>query len=110
MAKQTITTLIDDLDGSEGSESISFSYRGVSYTIDLSEKNAAAFDKAMAKYVDSATRESGRRQASTRGAAPANGRRTDLADIRTWATDNGYEVSGRGRIASEIIAAYDAAH
>src|SRR6187402_271653 len=101
MAKQTVTTLIDDLDGSEASESIAFSYRGSSYNIDLSEKNAAAFDKAIAKYIDHATRESSRRTAPRATAASPGAKRSDLAEVRAWAAANGYEISSRGRVAAE---------
>ncbi|MBM4469769.1 hypothetical protein GS502_10620 [Rhodococcus hoagii] len=30
--------------------------------------------------------------------------------IRNWAADNGYHVSTRGRIAREIVEAFEAAH
>jgi len=33
-----------------------------------------------------------------------------LAAIRTWALSNGYKVSSRGRIATQIVEAYDAVH
>lgn len=112
MAKRTVTTLIDDIDGSEASETIAFAYRGTSYTIDLSEKNAAAFDKAIKKYLANADRESVARGVARRGAAKtrqdAGARRTDLAEIRAWAAENGYEVSSRGRIAADVVEAYDA--
>jgi len=32
------------------------------------------------------------------------------ADLRTWARDNGYAVSDRGRVAASVVQAYDAAH
>lgn len=35
---------------------------------------------------------------------------TELAKIREWANKNGYEVSGRGRIAHSVRDAYSAAH
>jgi hypothetical protein len=33
----------------------------------------------------------------------------DTAAVRSWARDNGYQVSDRGRISSQIIDAYLAA-
>jgi hypothetical protein len=109
MAKQTITTLIDDLDGSEANESILFTYRGAAYSIDLNEKNAAAFDKAMARYVRSGARVAPQKSSARTSAASA-GRRTDLAQIRIWAAEQGWQVSSRGRISSDVLDAYDAAH
>ena len=32
------------------------------------------------------------------------------AELRTWARDNGYAVSDRGRVAASVAQAYDAAH
>lgn len=43
MARRTIESLIDDIDGSEAHESVEFSYRGKSYLLDLNQKNASEF-------------------------------------------------------------------
>jgi hypothetical protein len=32
------------------------------------------------------------------------------AELRTWARDNGYAVSDRGRVAASVVQAYDEAH
>ena len=37
-------------------------------------------------------------------------RRSSTSDIRAWAQEQGYEVSSRGRVSSEIREAYEAAH
>jgi hypothetical protein len=66
VARTTITTY-DDLDGTEGASPVSFVYKGTSYEIDLSGKNEAALDKALAKII-SAARKTGR-------PAPSGGRR-----------------------------------
>ena len=60
MAKQTITKLIDDLDGGEAHETVEFGLDGYSYEIDLSSKNAGKLRHALATYVDHGTRVSGR--------------------------------------------------
>ncbi len=84
-----------------------FAYRGTSYTIDLTGKEAAGFDRAMAMYIEHATKVGGGR---TRSPAPSNSRqartRGELQNIRAWARDNGYEVSDRGRIKADVVAAY----
>jgi len=54
MMQKTVTTLLDDLDGSEAHETVVFSIDGKTYEIDLSEKNAAALRKAVAKFVEAA--------------------------------------------------------
>jgi hypothetical protein len=108
--------LIDDLDGSEGAETIRYSVDGQEYEIDLSEKNAERFRSVLKEFVD-ASREV--EQPPTLTLAPARasrrqssggGGRDDIAQIRTWAEAQGMEVNARGRIKKEIIEAYDAAH
>jgi hypothetical protein len=44
--------LIDDLDGSEGAETITYTVDGQEYEIDLSEKNAQKFRSALQTYID----------------------------------------------------------
>ena len=46
MARELIEKLIDDLDGSEATETVTFGLDGTSYEIDLNKKNAAALRKA----------------------------------------------------------------
>jgi hypothetical protein len=51
MAQKVHIVLVDDLDGSEATESVSFGLDGTSYEIDLSEENAAQLRDALAPYV-----------------------------------------------------------
>jgi hypothetical protein len=114
MAKQVITLLTDDLDGGEADRTVEFGLDGVTYTIDLSDKNAGKLRKALDPYLAVATR-AGRsggdsRSAGRRGAAAPTGRsgREQNQAIREWATKNGYEVSERGRIPSSVVEAFHA--
>ena len=114
MAERIVRQLIDDLDGSEipenGGERVEFSVRGVTYQIDLSTANAAKFDKALKPFVAGAMKvRSGRAQ---RGKASngSSASREQLAAIREWARNNGHQVSDRGRIKTEVIKAFEAAH
>ncbi|MGH3997546.1 MAG: histone-like nucleoid-structuring protein Lsr2, partial [Pseudonocardiaceae bacterium] len=66
MAKRTVVTVIDDIDGSEGAETVSFGLDGVNYEIDLAEVNAGTLREALRPYVDRGLRVSGR----TRGSRP----------------------------------------
>ena len=50
MAKETITRLIDDLDGGEDG-TVKFGLDGVQYEIDLSKDNAAKLREALQPYV-----------------------------------------------------------
>ena len=62
MATMTTVTLVDDLDGSEASGSVSFALDGASYEIDLSDGNADKLRDALAGYVASARRVDGARR------------------------------------------------
>jgi hypothetical protein len=112
MAQITEVRLLDDLDGGEAAESVSFSLDGKSYEIDLNEKHAAALRDAFAPFIGSARRAGGpaagsRPRMSTRTSTGAGRPREETAPIREWATANGLEVSSRGRISSTVLEAYE---
>lgn len=106
MAQKTIVQLTDDIDGTEATETLTFALDGVSYEIDLNDKNAAKLRKSFDSYVGAARRvrvtggRSGRRSAA---------RSSDTSAIREWAAAQGLEVSKRGRIAADVRAQYEAA-
>lgn len=110
MVRKVVTTTeyTDDIDGTKAEGTVSFSFDGTSYEIDLSKANLRAFEKAMALYVGHARKvRAPRARAAGRG---RSGGKYDLTAVRQWATDNGFTVAPRGRVASEVLEAYDAAH
>lgn len=109
MAKETLVRLTDDIDGSDAVESITFAIRGTEYEIDLNAKNAAALDKALDKFVGAGRKTAAinRNGRTPRRKRPATSR--SAAEVRNWARENGYELSDRGRIPTEISEAFDAA-
>lgn len=106
MAQRTIIQLTDDLDGTDGTHTLHFTVNGVAYELDVNDKNADKFAKALEPYVTAARRVSGRK--STRGAT-GKVDREEIQAIRQWAKESGYAVSDRGRISAEVQAAYHAA-
>ncbi|HEX2807904.1 MAG TPA: Lsr2 family protein [Kineosporiaceae bacterium] len=104
MAQKIVHQLIDDIDGSEADQSIEFTWEGHEYRIDLNEKNADKFRKAIAPYLGSAQRVGGR---ARRGKAPATRSPSNAAEVRAWAIENNYEVPERGRIPNDIRVAFD---
>lgn len=109
MAQKTIVKTYDDLDGSEidaEGKSVSFSFDGTSYEIDLSSKNIEKMREDLRVYVDKARKVSNRRSAGAK-AEPAP---LDTRAVRAWAEEQGLEVSARGRLSSELIEQYRAAH
>ena len=105
MAKRVITTLEDDLDGTQASETITFSFDGAEYEIDLNETNARELRTAMSKYT-SVSRKSALRGRPARNA----GATKDTKAVRAWAIANGIPVSVRGRVPADVIERYAAAH
>lgn len=111
MAKQTTVTLIDDLDGGAADEQIEFSVDGKSYEIDLSAKNSKRLRSLLEPYISAGRRVTAARRAAA--AAPAtrtvSDRRQNQA-VREWAVGQGLKISERGRIPSNVLEAYHAAH
>lgn len=105
MAK--ITKIVDDIDGSDATDTLQFSWGADDYTIDLNDENAQEFRTMMALYVAHATKvrqevkPAGKRSGPVRTAS-------ELNEIRVWAREHGFEVSSVGRIREEIITAYEA--
>ena len=125
MATKTITTTVDDIDGSPASGSFKFTWQGYKYHIDLSDDHSTEIKADFDKWIAVARRDrgAGRAPRAPRAAAgdadaPAAGakpaRRTHPADasgpstsdIRTWATEKGIAVASRGRIAPAIVKQY----
>lgn len=104
MVQKMKVILIDDLDGGAADETVRFGLDGVTYEIDLSTAHATELRSLLRNYVTSARRSN---QPKVRTAAP--GRTQEAAQIREWARANGYNVSARGRVNSEIVEAYRAA-
>lgn len=108
MAQKVNIVLVDDLDQSEADETVSFGLDGKNFVIDLNAKHAAALRDAMAPYVGHARPDSSRRSGGARKSARSSS--SSAGEIRDWAKTNGFEVSERGRISSEVREAYAAAH
>jgi hypothetical protein len=113
MAQRVNVVLVDDLDGSDAVESVSFALDGVDYEIDLNEQHAGELRNALALYVGHARRTGGRRRKGGGGSGASRASSGDgpsAAEIRVWARDNGWDVPERGRVSAEVREAYAAAH
>lgn len=107
MAQQVLVQLVDDLDGthSEDVTTVLFGLDGVTYEIDLTEANADRLRGTLSVYVDAGRRTGGRIKRGTKTGSGQNGS-GEAAQVREWALENGYELSGRGRIPSHVVEAY----
>jgi hypothetical protein len=102
--------LVDDLDGTEASETVVFSLGGRHYEIDLSAENAAKLRDVLAPFVAAARRSDGTHRArKTRaGGSPPQSTidRVKGAEIREWARQHGHKIAIRGRMPRWILEAY----
>ncbi|HET7683024.1 MAG TPA: Lsr2 family protein [Marmoricola sp.] len=110
MAQKVNIILVDDIDGGDADETVSFALDGKDYEIDLTAQNAQKLRDALAPYVAHARKAAGRgRRGRAAGAATSSGGPSP-ADIRAWARENGMDVPDRGRVSEEVRQAYAAAH
>jgi len=121
MAQKTIVTLVDDLTGEEAEDitTVEFALDGVTYEIDLDDKNSARLRDALAEYVAAARRTGGRRSGggrrrsgtgtgTPRATSPGGYDRETSKQIREWAKAQGFEVSDRGRVPNNVVEAWEA--
>ena len=106
MAQRVQVVLVDDIDGGNATETVSFALDGVAYEIDLSDKNAGKLRDALATWVGHARRAGGRSGGRARARVRTAGAASDLTAMREWGRKNGFKVSDRGRISAELQAAY----
>ncbi|NMO90252.1 Lsr2 family protein [Actinomycetospora sp. TBRC 11914] len=121
MAQKTVVTLVDDLTGEESEDitTVEFALDGVTYEIDLDEKNSAELRDQLAQYVAAARRTGGRRASSgrrrsggagtgtPRATSPGGYDRETSKQIREWARTEGFEVSDRGRVPNNVVEAWE---
>lgn len=114
MAQKVLVELVDDLDGTSSDDisTVSFALDGVTYEIDLTEKNATLLRERLADFLGAARRTGGRAKRgngpTTVGVTGAGRSREQNEAIRDWARNNNWEIADRGRIPSDVIDAFEA--
>jgi hypothetical protein len=110
VAREVIERITDDLDGSDGAQTVRIGWQGEWREIDLGERNLSALSKGFDRFWEaarplrSASAPLGRRSSRSRS---SSGR--DPRAIRVWAQENGIPVPARGRIPGAIEDRYNAA-
>ncbi|MEU0674335.1 Lsr2 family protein [Streptomyces sp. NPDC006172] len=110
MAQKVQVLLVDDLDGGEADETVTFALDGKTYEIDLTTANADKLRGLLDPYVKGGRRTGGRSSGGRGKARAASGGSQDTAQIRAWAKENGYDVNDRGRVPATIREAYEKAN
>lgn len=98
MTTRSIT--FDDMDGSEGAETVRISVGDQAVDIDLSPANRDKLQKTLAPYFEHG-REVVRKQSASN---------SDTARMRQWLQEHGHKVSDKGRIPEELQVIYQQAH
>jgi hypothetical protein len=109
VAQKTVVELVDDLDGGEADETVSFALDGVDFHIDLSSENANRLRDTLAEYVENARRTAARKARGVKATAKTNGK-PDAQAVRDWARSQGETVADRGRISHELLVRFQDAH
>jgi hypothetical protein len=99
MTRKVVTQVLDDIDGTDGARELTFALDGVTYQIDLAEKNEAKLRNALKPFM-----EAGRRGKSS---PPRRRTRGSTAEVREWATAQGIPVPSRGKIPMHVQEAFD---
>lgn len=111
MAQKVNIVLVDDLDASEASETVSFALDGTSYEVDLNDQHADELRGALAVYVGHGRRVSGRKTSSpSRRSSAGAASGPSAREIRDWARSTNRSVPERGRIPADLREAFDAAN
>lgn len=106
MAEETITRLVDDIDGGDATQKFLLGLNGEWRGLDLNDKNAAALTKAIEKFwnAGSPSRAGTTTQRRTRGPAKAKSERGyDISMLREWAAEKGVSIPSRGRIGGATV-------
>jgi hypothetical protein len=109
MAQKVLVQMVDDIDGGVAHQTVPFGLDGIQYEIDLSDDNAVSLRDEFARYIAASRRTGGRKVRVAAGISPTvtPADRERSRQIRAWAIENGWSVSERGRIPSEVIAAFE---
>jgi hypothetical protein len=117
MATATVQVLVDDLDGSDGAQTVRLGWNGDWRELDLSRKNLNTLSRTLDKYwnvgrpVSANGRPSrGNRVKRTSSPSRAATAKRDPKVIRAWATLNGLTVPARGRIPGDVERQYNKAN
>lgn len=105
MATRTVIELIDDLDGSEATETVRFALDGSALEIDLAGQSADELRGVLARFVHAGRKAM---ESSTKS-TPAVRRLSPAADtkaVRAWAAGNGIEINSRGRVKDDVVQRY----
>lgn len=101
-------TFVDDTDGTSADETVTFSFDGATYEVDLASHNAAALRAQLQVWADAGRRVASQRSRRVTGpdALRPSLRRRESAAIRQWARRQGHEIADSGRLPVALVDAF----
>lgn len=97
--KYQVVEVSSDISGEKGASTVTYSYKGQSYSIDLTETEDKEFHDLLSPYI--AVSQVGKRRAPRIRSNPE-----ETAKVREWAAANGYALNENGRIPNDVRKAY----
>ena len=110
MARKTQVLLIDDIDGTEGAQTVHFGFDGQDYEIEISQAHLDQLTEALAPFIEHGRKIRRAKVGRTTQPRDTPSAKAGATAVRQWAATEGLEVKPRGRIPGEVLAAYDKAH
>jgi hypothetical protein len=91
MAVQKVAVKKDDFGSAGAATTVTFSFDGNHYEIDLNKRNRETFERHMQHWIDA-----GRKRNYQKGS-------NDLSQVREWAKSEGLSIGDRGRVSAEML-------
>lgn len=107
MAQKINVILVDDINGGEADETVEFGLDGTSFEIDLSLGNSQELRNVLKPYIEKGRKVTGGARRPSRSRIVSGDERNKK--IRAWGKEQGFKISDRGRVPSEVVAQYEAA-
>lgn len=109
MAQQVSVMLLCDLHGGdvEAVETVSFGLGNSAYEIDVCAADAKELRSKLEPFIEHARRRTG---STARKPGRRAADRAHTAEIRSWAKEQGYQISERGRIPASVVTEYEQSH
>ena len=101
----TRVTLVDDLDGSQASETVYLSFEGVITRSTCRPRTPRSYEKAVRRswpFGEAANHDCRGRSSMSAGLPD----RRETAAISEWARQHGHKIAGRGRMPGAVLKAY----
>ncbi|GAB3068058.1 histone-like nucleoid-structuring protein Lsr2 [Pedococcus soli] len=91
--------IVDDLDGSDGASTVTFSFEDHKWEIDLAPANVEKLAKVLQPFVNKA------REVAKKSSSNGNG---ESVAARLWAQQTGIDIAPKGKIPTDILEKYRA--